>query len=102
PLVAKKSITMRWSSDGVDELLADAGKLKQMLLNLVSNAIKFTGDGGTVTVGAKRLEATVEIAIADTGIGIAAAEQKEIFREFHQVDQGPGRMHEGTGLGLAL
>jgi CheY-like chemotaxis protein len=73
-----------------------------MLLNLVSNAIKFTTEGGAVTISATRTAGTVEIAVADTGIGIAEKDQKEIFQEFHQVDQGPGRKHEGTGLGLAL
>jgi signal transduction histidine kinase/DNA-binding response OmpR family regulator len=102
PLLAKKSITLRADVKGSGEILADAGKLKQMLLNLVSNAIKFTPEGGTVTIGAMRTKATVEISVADTGIGISEEEQKLIFHEFHQVDEGPDRKHEGTGLGLAL
>ena len=101
-LVAKKNITLRTNVEGAGEVLADAGKLKQMLLNLVSNAIKFTPEGGTVTVGAVRTRDSLEISVADTGIGIAEPDQKQIFKEFHQVDQGPGRKHEGTGLGLAL
>ncbi|HEY0829723.1 MAG TPA: response regulator [Candidatus Dormibacteraeota bacterium] len=102
PLAGKKSITMTTSVDSAGDVLADAGKVKQMLLNLVSNAIKFTTEGGTVTVSALRMKDTVEISVADTGIGIAEADQKSIFKEFHQLDQGPGRKHEGTGLGLAL
>ncbi len=102
PLVAKKGIRLQADANGAGELLADAGKLKQMLLNLVSNAIKFTAEGGAVTVSATRRADTVEIAVKDTGIGIAEADQKQIFQEFHQVDHGPGRKHEGTGLGLAL
>jgi signal transduction histidine kinase/DNA-binding response OmpR family regulator len=102
PLVAKKDIELRTDVAGTGNLLADPAKLKQMLLNLVSNAIKFTSEGGAVTIAATRTAATVEIAVSDTGIGIAAADQREIFQEFHQVDQGPGRKHEGTGLGLAL
>ena len=102
PLLAKKAITLRANVDGAGEVIADAGKLKQMLLNLVSNAIKFTPDGGAVTIGAVRTEDTVEISVADTGIGIADEDMKQIFHEFHQVDPGPGRQHEGTGLGLAL
>jgi signal transduction histidine kinase/DNA-binding response OmpR family regulator len=100
PLVTKKSLTMTVNVDGVGSVLADAGKLKQMLLNLLSNAIKFTPEGGTLTIGALRLKDTVEISVADTGIGIADADQKQIFQEFHQIDHGPGRKHEGTGLGL--
>jgi signal transduction histidine kinase/CheY-like chemotaxis protein len=102
PLVTKKGIRMQTEIGGAGELLADAGKLKQMLLNLVSNAIKFTSEGGSVTISARRRTDTVEIAVADTGIGIADADQKQIFQEFHQIDHGPGRKHEGTGLGLAL
>src|SRR6266566_1003589 len=102
PLVGKKNIQLQAQVDGAGEVLADAGKLKQMLLNLVSNAIKFTPDGGSVSLATSRLADTVEISVTDTGIGIAEADQRHIFREFHQVDHGPGRKHEGTGLGLAL
>jgi signal transduction histidine kinase/CheY-like chemotaxis protein len=102
PLVAKKSIRLEAAVDGSGEVIADAGKLKQMLLNLVSNAIKFTPDGGLVTITASRVKDMLEIAVADNGIGIADADQKRIFKEFHQIDHGPGRKHEGTGLGLAL
>jgi len=102
PLAAKKSITLQSSAADAGDMLADPGKVKQMLLNLVSNAIKFTSEGGTVTISALRLKDTLEISVADTGIGIAEADQKSIFQEFHQLDQGPGRKHEGTGLGLAL
>ncbi|HKW06212.1 MAG TPA: response regulator [Candidatus Dormibacteraeota bacterium] len=102
PLVRKKNLTLAANVAGVGDVLADGGKLRQMLLNLVSNAIKFTPEGGTVTIGALRLNDDVEISVADTGIGIADADQKQIFQEFHQLDPGPGRKHEGTGLGLAL
>ena len=102
PLVAKKNIRLHTQLDWAGEMLADAGKLKQMLLNLVSNAIKFTPEGGTVTIKSSRMREVVEISVVDSGIGIAESDQKEIFHEFHQVDHGPGRKHEGTGLGLAL
>ncbi|TME04803.1 MAG: response regulator [Chloroflexi bacterium] len=102
PLAAKKSITLKSSAADAGDVLADPGKVKQMLLNLVSNAIKFTSEGGSVTISALRLKDMLEISVADTGIGIADADQKSIFQEFHQLDQGPGRKHEGTGLGLAL
>ena len=102
PLVTQKSIQLEVTPDGAGEIVADAGKVKQMLLNLVSNSIKFTPEQGTVKISASRSADWVEIAVADNGIGIAATDQREIFQEFHQVDQGPGRKHEGTGLGLAL
>jgi signal transduction histidine kinase/CheY-like chemotaxis protein len=102
PLVAKKSIKVETDVASAGDVVADVGKLKQMILNLVSNAIKFTLDGGTVTISAMRRASTMEISVKDTGIGISDADQDYIFKEFHQVDHGPGRKHEGTGLGLAL
>jgi signal transduction histidine kinase/DNA-binding response OmpR family regulator len=102
PLVTKKSIALKTDVAAAGEVSADPGKLKQMILNLVSNAIKFTPDGGTVTIAARRRASAMEISVADTGIGISEADQQYIFKEFHQVDHGPDRKHEGTGLGLAL
>jgi signal transduction histidine kinase/DNA-binding response OmpR family regulator len=102
PLVKQKEIRLESAAAGAGQVVADPGKLKQMLLNLVSNAIKFTPERGTVTISAARRADTVEISVMDTGIGITEADQAQIFREFHQIDQGPGRRHEGTGLGLAL
>ena len=102
PIAAKKKIlvTMNLGSDG--ELQADPGKLRQMLLNLVSNAIKFTPEGGTVTIAAQRHAEGVEISVSDTGVGIAASDLNRLFTEFQQLDAGAGRRYEGTGLGLAL
>src|SRR5439155_852976 len=71
-------------------------------LNAITNAIKFTAKGGTVKISARRLQGAIELAVADTGIGISDADQAKIFMEFHQVDPGPGRRQQGTGLGLAL
>jgi CheY-like chemotaxis protein/anti-sigma regulatory factor (Ser/Thr protein kinase) len=83
-------------------LIADAGKVKQMLLNLVSNAIKFTPSGGEVGIRARQVEAWTEIAVSDTGIGIAKEDLDRLFIEFHQLETGAGRQQQGTGLGLAL
>src|ERR1700730_983768 len=73
-----------------------------MILNLVSNAIKFTGDGGTVTITASRVADRMEIAVSDNGIGIAEEDLHRLFKEFHQVASGANRKQQGTGLGLAL
>jgi len=102
PLATQKSIRVVAEAGGAGAIDADAGKLRQMLLNLVSNAIKFTPEGGAVTVTASRDASGLQIAVADTGIGISEEDQAKIFREFHQVDPGPGRREQGTGLGLAL
>ena len=90
----------------VDEQLAeysgDERKFKQIMLNLLSNAVKFTPDGGQVDVSAKRLNGKVEVAVRDTGIGIAPEDQAAVFEEFRQVGRDKMRTAEGTGLGLAL
>src|SRR5262245_20447840 len=90
----------------VDEQLGDfAGderKFKQILVNLLSNAVKFTPEGGQVTVRALQQDGMVEVSVADTGIGIAAADQAAVFEEFRQVGTDYARKREGTGLGLAL
>ena len=84
------------------KLNADERKLKQILLNLLSNAVKFTPEGGRITVGARLLGDMVEIAVSDTGIGIAPEDQAAVFEEFKQVGTDYTHKAEGTGLGLAL
>jgi signal transduction histidine kinase len=83
-------------------LVADERKVKQILLNLLSNALKFTPEGGKVAVRAMRAAGSVEISVSDTGIGIARDDQEAIFEEFRQVGTDYARKREGTGLGLAL
>jgi GAF domain-containing protein len=84
------------------ELNADERKFKQIMLNLLSNAVKFTPDGGRVDVSARRYDGKVEVAVRDTGIGIAPEDQGKVFAEFVQVGRDHTRKAEGTGLGLAL
>ncbi len=102
PLAAKKTIRIVTDLTAAGQVPADAGKLRQMLLNLVSNAVKFTHEGGCVTIASQRLAAAVEISVSDTGIGIAESDRKHLFEEFRQVDSDVAREHHGTGLGLAL
>jgi signal transduction histidine kinase len=85
-------------------VLADRGRVRQILLNLLSNAIKFTPDGGRITLvaGSVNGDAEARIAVSDTGIGIAAEDQLKLFQEFSQLDASASRKYEGTGLGLAL
>jgi signal transduction histidine kinase len=88
--------------DDLPSLQTDRGKLAQILLNLLANAIKFTPEGGTVSVSARALGDGVEIAVADTGIGIPASQVAHIFDEFHQVDGSASRTYGGAGVGLAV
>ena len=83
-------------------LQGDERKFKQILLNLLSNAVKFTPEGGKVRVAARPGVDAVEIAVSDTGVGIAVEDQKVVFEEFRQVGRDYTRKAEGTGLGLAL
>jgi signal transduction histidine kinase len=102
PLAAKKQLKVETNTSSAGDLVADAGKLTQMLLNLVSNAIKFTPEGGIITIAARRTPEMLEVSVADTGIGISPADRGRIFHEFQQLDSGVGRQTQGTGLGLAL
>jgi signal transduction histidine kinase len=86
----------------VGEMRADERKFKQILLNLLTNAVKFTPDGGRVDVRARRADGVLEVAVADTGIGIAPEDQAAVFEEFRQVGRHYTNKQEGTGLGLAL
>ena len=89
-----------------DELIGDALRVEQILINLVGNAVKFTAHGEVVlSIGMAAEDAasaTLEFSVRDTGIGIAAAEQERIFDAFSQGDSGTSRKYGGTGLGLAI
>jgi signal transduction histidine kinase len=86
----------------VGEMRADERKFKQILVNLLTNAVKFTPDGGKVDVRARLTDGVLEVAVQDTGIGIAAQDQAVVFEEFRQVGRHYTNKQEGTGLGLAL
>jgi signal transduction histidine kinase len=81
---------------------ADADKLQQVLLNLVTNATKFTPEGGAVSIRCMQHADTVTVAVEDTGVGIPADRLHEIFEPFVQVDRTLTSAHEGAGLGLAI
>ncbi len=81
---------------------SDERWLAHVLVNLIANAVKFTPEGGRVTVGARRRDDAVELFVEDTGIGIAPDEQAVIFEPFRQGEHGDERRYGGVGLGLAL
>src|SRR3954465_10528830 len=99
---SKLTVTLQLPRDLVP-ISSDRQKVKQIILNLLSNALKFTHHGG-VTIAAKRnaKERTVTISVADTGIGIAGTDQDRIFEDFRQLDNTPTRAYGGTGLGLSI
>ncbi len=99
----RQRITLKLDLDArLGEFAGDERKVRQVLLNLLSNAVKFTPEGGRIGVHATPVDGGVEIAVSDTGIGIALADQEAIFEEFRQVGSDRSRKHEGTGLGLTL
>jgi cell cycle sensor histidine kinase DivJ len=87
---------------GIPELPADKRACKQMLINVISNAIKFTDPGGWVRVSARRVEGTVEFSVADNGIGIAEADLPKLGNPFVQANNSYDRSYEGAGLGLSV
>ena len=99
----RHGIDVSLAVDGtLGDMVADERKVRQILLNLLSNAVKFTHDGGRVDVRADAADSVVQIAVRDTGIGIALQDQELIFEEFRQVGNDLFRKREGTGLGLTL
>jgi signal transduction histidine kinase len=103
PLVAAKQqhLTITIAPD-LPPVSADSARLQQVLINLLTNAYKFTPEGGTITVDATAAAEHVSIAVRDTGIGIAPEHAKVIFEPFRRVETGYARSQSGTGLGLAL
>ena len=87
---------------GIPELPADKRACKQMLINLISNAIKFTDPGGWVRVSARRVGETVEFSVADNGIGIAEADLPRLGNPFVQANNSYDRSYDGAGLGLSV
>jgi signal transduction histidine kinase len=83
---------------------ADERKIKQVMFNLLSNAVRFTPPGGRIDVRAWSAEdgGPILISVRDTGVGIAPDEQVRVFEEFYQAAREPERTRDGTGLGLAL
>lgn len=102
-LLAQKQLTIDVEvAPDLPMLVTDRRKLTQIVLNLMSNAIKFTLEGGTVALRARASERTVRIEVSDTGVGIPEAELDRVFDEFHQVDGSALREFGGVGIGLAL
>jgi signal transduction histidine kinase len=104
PLAASKALTFHVETDNrIPTIPMDTGRIKQVLLNLLGNAIKFTPDGRKVWVKAGKNNGEVRVEVGDTGPGIPREEQERIFLEFQQVKSVTGGdKPEGTGLGLAL
>ena len=98
----RQGITLgRAIDERLGSIRADERKVKQVLLNLLSNALKFTPEGGKIDVRAAVNDGVAEISVTDTGVGISPEDQEAVFEEFRQVGPASKKV-EGTGLGLAI
>lgn len=101
--LATRKITLVFAfAPEIEDLVVDQTRFKQILINLVSNAIKFSHEGGTVTVRSERMGNDLHFTVTDQGIGIRPEEQGDLFKPFKQANSGLERNHEGIGLGLAI
>lgn len=103
PLADKKNLILETDIQKNINIVADSRMIKQIFMNLFSNAVKYTPEG-SIRVTLKRDPETnhVILSVTDTGIGIPQEEHKNIFKDFHRVDNGPTHMIDGVGIGLAL
>ena len=102
PLAEKKGLELRVDiGEDVLDITADQRRVRQVMLNVVNNAVKFT-ESGYVLMACRRLGTTYVFTVEDTGIGIRKDDMAGLFQPFHQVESGITRKHEGTGLGLSI
>ena len=103
PIAGKKNITITLQPAGQgNQVYCDAEATFQVLANLLDNAVKYTPEGGSITVGARPAGDAIEIWVRDTGIGIPAGDLPRLFERFYRVDKARSRELGGTGLGLAI
>jgi signal transduction histidine kinase/CheY-like chemotaxis protein len=103
PAAHAKGISIQRTIDATaGPILGDAGRLQQVLWNLLTNAVKFTPKGGSIRVALEKGDSSVEISVADTGMGIAPDFVPNVFERFRQADASTSRKHGGLGLGLAI
>ena len=99
---AARKININCTIDDSIFLEANPDRIKQLLLNLADNAVKYNQEGGTVIISAEKTHALVRISVTDTGIGISEEHISRIFERFYRVDKGRSRSMGGTGLGLSI
>ena len=103
PLAETKQISLNLIfGEDVPEISVDRNRIKQVVDNLVNNAVKFSPDGSIINIQAKKNHDFVKIEVRDEGIGIPKEKQQKIFEPFYQIDSGADRIFGGTGLGLSI
>jgi signal transduction histidine kinase len=101
-MLSDKSLKLQKKYGALGNLTADRSRFLQILINLMTNAIKFTLPGGTISIIASREDQKIKFAVQDTGIGIDPNQQRRIFGDFEQIENGITRKYPGVGLGLAI
>jgi signal transduction histidine kinase/CheY-like chemotaxis protein len=102
-LSREKKIALSSRVDAACRVVADRGRLGQVFSNLLSNALKFTPEGGAIEIGAHAQSAAeIKLWVKDTGVGIPASEMENLFDKYRQTQSGKSSKHKGTGLGLAI
>ncbi|WP_052402671.1 PAS domain S-box protein [Methanococcoides methylutens] len=102
PLATQKNISIDIDTDDLILMDADRNKVNQIMTNLVSNAIKFNNNGGSILIKARNIDNEINISVKDTGIGIPEKEIGKLFDPFYQIDGSSSRDYGGNGIGLAL
>ncbi len=102
PLASEKSIAMNYASSAAPKVMTDPVRLKEVLVNLVGNAIKYSGNGGSVTITHEIKDKNLVISVKDTGFGIGKEAQAKLFEKFYRVQTDKTREITGTGLGLFI
>jgi signal transduction histidine kinase len=98
---AGKGVSLSFSGD-VEIIKGDSDKLSQVIVNLVSNALKYTPAGGAVEIRVKGLDTATSMVVGDTGMGIPAEDLPHVFERFYRADKSRNRMTGGSGIGLAI
>jgi signal transduction histidine kinase/PAS domain-containing protein len=102
PLITRSGLEVGHQAGRLPKVRSDRAKVKQIVLNLVTNAIKFTPKGSVTVRATAGRQGRLSIAVTDTGIGIAEADQERVFEDFRQLDSSLARGHGGAGLGLTI
>jgi heavy metal sensor kinase len=102
PLAESREVSLRLDGETAVQVAGDEGRLRQVFINVLDNALKYTPQGGTVTVQIRRQASGGVVTVADTGIGIAPEHLPHIFDRFYRVDKARTRAEGGTGLGLSI
>ena len=102
PLAGKRGQELVVAISDPCEMMADQGKLAQVCYNIIENAIKYTPDGGKISVSLQKMGRDAVLEISDTGVGIPEADVAHVFDRFYRVDKARSRDTGGTGLGLSI